>query len=32
MAGKWRWNAAQFAERKWWQNYLKTKEVSEYLS
>ena len=32
MAGKWRWNTAQFAERKWWQNYLKNKEVSEYLS
>jgi 2-polyprenyl-3-methyl-5-hydroxy-6-metoxy-1,4-benzoquinol methylase len=32
MAGKWRWNTAQFAERKWWQNYLKNKEVSEYLN
>ena len=32
MSGKWRWNAAQFAERKWWQNYLKDKNVSEYLA
>jgi 2-polyprenyl-3-methyl-5-hydroxy-6-metoxy-1,4-benzoquinol methylase len=32
MSGKWRWNAAQFAERKWWQNYLKDKNVDEYLA
>lgn len=32
MAGSWRWNAAQFAERKWWQNYLKNKEVRPYLA
>lgn len=32
MAGKWRWNTAQFAERKWWQNYLKNKDVVEYHS
>jgi 2-polyprenyl-6-hydroxyphenyl methylase/3-demethylubiquinone-9 3-methyltransferase len=31
MSGKWRWNTAQFAERKWWQNYLKNKDVKEYL-
>jgi 2-polyprenyl-3-methyl-5-hydroxy-6-metoxy-1,4-benzoquinol methylase len=31
MSGKWRWNTAQFAERKWWQNYLKNKDVNEYL-
>ena len=31
MSGKWRWNTAQFAERKWWQNYLKHKDVNEYL-
>jgi 2-polyprenyl-6-hydroxyphenyl methylase/3-demethylubiquinone-9 3-methyltransferase len=31
MAGKWRWQAAQFAERKWWQNYLKKKNVINYL-
>ncbi|MEZ5046607.1 MAG: class I SAM-dependent methyltransferase [Chitinophagaceae bacterium] len=31
MAGLWRWKAAQFAERKWWQQYLKNKDVSEYL-
>jgi 2-polyprenyl-3-methyl-5-hydroxy-6-metoxy-1,4-benzoquinol methylase len=31
MAGKWRWKAAQFAERKWWQNYLKHKDVTQYL-
>lgn len=30
MAGKWRWNTAQFAERKWWQRYLKNKDVAEY--
>lgn len=27
----WRWKAAQYAERKWWQNYLKHKDVPEYL-
>lgn len=32
MAGKWRWNSAQLAERKWWQLYLKNKDVSAYLN
>lgn len=32
MNRKWRWNAAQFAERKWWKNYLKNKDITEYLS
>jgi 2-polyprenyl-3-methyl-5-hydroxy-6-metoxy-1,4-benzoquinol methylase len=32
MAGKWRWNTAQFAERKWWRNYLKNKNVESYLA
>ncbi|MBK6820128.1 MAG: methyltransferase domain-containing protein [Bacteroidetes bacterium] len=32
MNKKWRWNAAQFAERKWWQNYLKNKDIPGYLS
>jgi len=27
-----RWNIAQTAELKWWQNYLKKKDVGEYLS
>ena len=31
MAGIWRWKTAQFAERKWWQLYLKNKNVDEYL-
>lgn len=31
MLGKWRWKTAQFAERKWWQNYLKDKDVTKYL-
>jgi len=31
MSGTWRWNAAQFAERNWWKNYLKNKEVAPYL-
>src|SRR6187402_2853397 len=31
MKRNWRWNAAQFAERKWWQNYLKNKDIPEYL-
>ncbi|MBL7765758.1 MAG: methyltransferase domain-containing protein [Chitinophagaceae bacterium] len=31
MAGNWRWKSAQFAERKWWQRYLKGKDVKEYL-
>lgn len=32
MRWKWRWNIAQFAERRWWQSYLKNKDVQEYLS
>lgn len=32
MNRKWRWNAAQFAERKWWQNYLKNKDIPAYLA
>ena len=32
MNKKWRWAAAQFAERKWWQNYLKGKDVPAYLT
>ena len=32
MNRKWRWNAAQFAERKWWKKYLKNKDVASYLS
>jgi 2-polyprenyl-6-hydroxyphenyl methylase/3-demethylubiquinone-9 3-methyltransferase len=32
MATIWRWNIAQSAERKWWQRYLKNKNVNEYLS
>lgn len=32
MANKWRWNLAQFAELKWWKNYLKDKKPEEYLS
>ncbi len=32
MKRKWRWNAAQFAERKWWKNYLKNKDITEYLT
>ncbi|MCC6447097.1 MAG: methyltransferase domain-containing protein [Chitinophagaceae bacterium] len=31
MYKKWRWNIAQFVERRWWQNYLKNKEVQPYL-
>lgn len=31
MKKNWRWQAAQFAERKWWQNYLKNKNIPEYL-
>lgn len=31
MKKNWRWNAAQFAERKWWQNYLRNKNIPEYL-
>ncbi len=31
MFKKWRWNIAQFVERKWWQNYLKNKDVQAYL-
>ncbi len=31
MSGKWRWQTAQYAERKWWQNYLKHKNVQDYL-
>ena len=32
MNKKWRWNAAQFAERKWWQQYLKNKDIPTYLA
>lgn len=32
MAGTWRWKAAQWAERSWWKNYLKGRDVREYLS
>ncbi len=32
MAGIWRWKTAQYAERKWWQRYLKNKEVTPYLT
>lgn len=32
MAGIWRWKTAQFAERKWWQLYLKKKDVTQYLN
>ncbi len=32
MNKKWRWAAAQFAERKWWQNYLKGKDIATYLA
>lgn len=31
MANKWRWEVAQFAELKWWENYLKDKKVEDYL-
>lgn len=31
MGRNWRWGMAQFAERKWWQRYLKNKEVEPYL-
>jgi 2-polyprenyl-3-methyl-5-hydroxy-6-metoxy-1,4-benzoquinol methylase len=31
MAHKFRWQVAQAAERKWWQNYLKNKDVPTYL-
>jgi 2-polyprenyl-3-methyl-5-hydroxy-6-metoxy-1,4-benzoquinol methylase len=31
MANKLRWKLAQGAERKWWQNYLRNKEVGPYL-
>ncbi len=32
MAGIWRWKTAQYAERKWWQQYLKNKDVTQYLN
>ncbi|MFM2387678.1 MAG: hypothetical protein RL660_2435 [Bacteroidota bacterium] len=32
MASKKRWSIAQFAERKWWQRYLRNKDVNEYLA
>lgn len=32
MAGIWRWKTAQYAERKWWQRYLKNKAVVPYLT
>lgn len=32
MRNGWRWKAAQFAERKWWQNYLRKKDVTDYLA
>ena len=31
MSGIWRWKTAQFAERKWWQHYLRDKDVPAYL-
>ncbi len=31
MATKFRWQVAQSAERKWWQRYLKNKNVQQYL-
>lgn len=31
MVGNWRWKFAQFAERIWWRNYLRNKEVNSYL-
>lgn len=31
MAGIRRWKTAQYAERKWWQLYLRNKEVGNYL-
>ena len=30
MAAKLRWKIAQWAERKWWQIYLKNKKTSDY--
>jgi len=30
MTESWRWKAAQFAERKWWQYYLKGKDPQQY--
>jgi len=32
MAGIWRWKTAQYAERRWWQRYLKRKDVMDYLT
>jgi 2-polyprenyl-3-methyl-5-hydroxy-6-metoxy-1,4-benzoquinol methylase len=32
MATNFRWKIAQSAERKWWKNYLKNKNVEEYLA
>jgi 2-polyprenyl-3-methyl-5-hydroxy-6-metoxy-1,4-benzoquinol methylase len=32
MANKFRWKVAQGAERKWWQHYLRNKEVAPYLA
>ncbi len=32
MAGKWRWKSAQFIERRWWQRYLKNRNVKDYLN
>lgn len=32
MSQKWRWNTAQMAEKKWWQLYLKNKDVDTYLT
>jgi len=31
MSGILRWKVAQFAERRWWRNYLKKKEPRDYL-
>jgi 2-polyprenyl-3-methyl-5-hydroxy-6-metoxy-1,4-benzoquinol methylase len=32
MATKFRWQIAQSAERKWWQRYLKNKNIEQYLA
>jgi 2-polyprenyl-3-methyl-5-hydroxy-6-metoxy-1,4-benzoquinol methylase len=32
MASNLRWRIAQYAERRWWKNYLKKKSVPEYLA
>jgi 2-polyprenyl-3-methyl-5-hydroxy-6-metoxy-1,4-benzoquinol methylase len=32
MASNFRWQIAQQAERKWWKNYLKNKNVAEYIA